>query len=862
MSRDTALIPVGETISIAERTLSADVVRWETYDDMKAAMNAKGWRKSAFRRLEEYAAQYLGEVVDEKTGESEWLTAPRWFRAWRRFARWIDDAETAPRPDFVRMSFGFPTVGFNCNERNLRTGRVFFLKDSAGRRFVAIMAVSASDPAWAEWLEIERGWVLPGAERMDRLLIDPRGGLSWSAVDASIISELVTNRKLCLFEMAADPVFDAVTNPLLNQAERFAHISTDFVFCARPQNGGFGFFLRWGVTYNPGMSRYPGVDRTKVLSLDVALRRGYSWAERPINVSDPSDADAAAREAVMRDGCILLPRGASEELRRAIMRALFFVTFPDRRPDEPGGLLRGYQLPGRMVRRADGPVRNDNTAKLVSHARTMGRARTDARRKIVVDTLLGRAARALAARNGLDESEALGRIELSGGREILTAAAQKLGMMDGNSLVLFTPKPTAGALKLPDLSLAFAFEQLLGLNGPGDAAMAAIVQTARVRPLAETPTSLRIAVPVVATATRMWQPTRGRENVPVSVSSTHPPRVIRDEGRYYLLAVPKSAGAFRYDRDLAYDAGGTNRSVPVSVYSFRSSKGERSRESVELIVETFDWQKIVNMARLGRMLLYALDFGSARRWADAAYLPSNSGPCAFSTTMPRIVSSGSTVSPRASDEVAAVRLTFIANPTIHRDNRKWGVRSLSAYLDAYPDARTRPLVVFDPASPEDSALEVVRRDALLVVKREDSDIALAAMSYVVVPGRGLREPGGLHNGYMLIDRVFANDVTDDARGRDPRKGRRLVEVVSKEKAAVLEKHFAALIAADGVVDRKSARRFSLDKPISITPELAPAVAREFRRVVFTGTMDARRQLVRPAHEVAVGIWLMGLAAVR
>jgi hypothetical protein len=36
------------------------------------------------------------------------------------------------------------------------------------------------------------------------------------------------------------------------------------------------------------------------------------------------------------------------------------------------------------------------------------------------------------------------------------------------------------------------------------------------------------------------------------------------------------------------------------------------------------------------------------------------------------------------------------------------------------------------------------------------------------------------------------------------------------------------------------------------------VAREFRRVVYTGTMDARRQLVRPAHEVAIGIWLATL----
>ena len=37
-----------------------------------------------------------------------------------------------------------------------------------------------------------------------------------------------------------------------------------------------------------------------------------------------------------------------------------------------------------------------------------------------------------------------------------------------------------------------------------------------------------------------------------------------------------------------------------------------------------------------------------------------------------------------------------------------------------------------------------------------------------------------------------------------------------------------------------------------------AVAREFRRIAYTGTMGWRQKLNRPAHEVAVGIWLAGL----
>ena len=134
---------------------------------------------------------------------------------------------------------------------------------------------------------------------------------------------------------------------------------------------------------------------------------------------------------------------------------------------------------------------------------------------------------------------------------------------------------------------------------------------------------MRLAVAVVATATRMWKPMRGREDAPLEVSPRHPPRILREDGRYYLLAVPRQTGAFRYDRDLAYEAGGKRKSVPVSAYSFRSTKGERSRESVELVVETFDWQKVSRMAHDGRMMLYALDFGNDRRWADAAYLPTN-----------------------------------------------------------------------------------------------------------------------------------------------------------------------------------------------------------------------------------------------
>ena len=51
-----------------------------------------------------------------------------------------------------------------------------------------------------------------------------------------------------------------------------------------------------------------------------------------------------------------------------------------------------------------------------------------------------------------------------------------------------------------------------------------------------------------------------------------------------------------------------------------------------------------------------------------------------------------------------------------------------------------------------------------------------------------------------------------------------------------------------------------NKFLEITDPKKDAVAREFRRIAYTGTMGWRKKLKRPAHEVAVGIWLAGLGS--
>jgi hypothetical protein len=84
-------------------------------------------------------------------------------------------------------------------------------------------------------------------------------------------------------------------------------------------------------------------------------------------------------------------------------------------------------------------------------------------------------------------------------------------------------------------------------------------------------------------------------------------------------------------------------------------------------------------------------------------------------------------------------------------------------------------------------------------------------------------------------------------------------VLSPRVAAEAEKEFSKLIEAEVLSDKKTAKFFTLEAPIVIGRKFKAMVAREFRRVVYTGTMGWRKQLVRPSHEVALGIWLARLS---
>lgn len=98
--------------------------------------------------------------------------------------------------------------------------------------------------------------------------------------------------------------------------------------------------------------------------------------------------------------------------------------------------------------------------------------------------------------------------------------------------------------------------------------------------------------------------------------------------------------------------------------------------------------------------------------------------------------------------------------------------------------------------------------------------------------------------------------TDEKRRAN--MGKPLVEVLSPAVAASAEEAFSERIEAEVLADKKTAKFFTLEAPIVIGDEFKAMVAREFRRVAYTGTMGWRQQLVRPAHEVALGIWLARL----
>ena len=138
------------------------------------------------------------------------------------------------------------------------------------------------------------------------------------------------------------------------------------------------------------------------------------------------------------------------------------------------------------------------------------------------------------------------------------------------------------------------------------------------------------------------------------------------------------------------------------------------------------------------------------------------------------------------------------------------------------------------------------------------DASIKAMSYVVTQTEDPHAPGGTYAGYVLTDRVFKEARIRGVQHGKEKIGKALADVLGPAVVKKAEAEFAARIEAETLTDKKTSKFFTLESPIAIGEEFAPMVAREFRRIAYTGTMSTSRQIVRPAHEVALGIWLARL----
>ena len=352
--------------------------------------------------------------------------------------------------------------------------------------------------------------------------------------------------------------------------------------------------------------------------------------------------------------------------------------------------------------------------------------------------------------------------------------------------------------------------------------------------------------------------------------------VLREFDRFYLLITPKYA-LYQYERDLAY-VEGDEEGVAVTAYRCFSQDGSRSRENIVVSTEVFDWKKVNRLANQGRLYLYSIDFADAKWAAELTFTTENTPPCVFCVSMPKIDA-------KASDEEIAVDMWFTINPTVPREGRKFEGRSWKSYLDAYPDEAGRSVVRWPaPELPDVRAAGIacVERDAVLLTDKEHLQETIEALSYIVLPGVAPREAGGAYCGYQLRDRVFKGEdgrvawreerkrqngeAEDEGKkrknDRSALKGKLLVEVVSANTAQELERLFIERIENDPISDNRNGGRRGvgprvqvLDEPLKVTDEFLGAVKREFGRIVYTGTMGGRQQIIRPAHEVAVGIWL-------
>ena len=190
-----------------------------------------------------------------------------------------------------------------------------------------------------------------------------------------------------------------------------------------------------------------------------------------------------------------------------------------------------------------------------------------------------------------------------------------------------------------------------------------------------------------------------------------------------------------------------NKSVPVYAYSFSSVGNVRSRSDSFVVEEVMDVNKVMHLARDGRLFLYSIDFGGDKWLADIVFSKENKQPCKIVPSIPILSpegvekkdalqesrKSGTDVVTKlaVASEAAQAFITFTFNPTVARDNRKVEGRSWKSYLDAFPAEAHREVVRWNGGNVEEALQKVIKTDGVLLTDKEHLDEALRAATYVI-----------------------------------------------------------------------------------------------------------------------------------
>lgn len=293
--------------------------------------------------------------------------------------------------------------------------------------------------------------------------------------------------------------------------------------------------------------------------------------------------------------------------------------------------------------------------------------------------------------------------------------------------------------------------------------------------------------------------------------------IAKDDTGWYLIAAKKDDNA-HYNR--AKFAG---EGIELKAMRF-ASDSLQARTNMRIETTSFEFNALMKLALAGHVGVWRVDVrGDGQFWSDL-WSERNAAPCA-------VVAKLGIREEGKGKRAEVLEVDYTVGARFKRDGRKTEGREINAYLDAWPEDAAKPRV--------GGFREAIEKDGILVAPRQRMPELIELAKYVVIDD-GLR-------GYQIWDRVF----WDDGSGARKTKRPELTTFAQKygpDKDKLSE--FEHQILSDKIFASSNSH-----SPIPIPQSL---LQREFGRIVITGTMAWRRQMGRPAHEVALGIWLAGL----